>query len=184
MKYVMVIFFTFSFLFIAIFGVSCVYGYLFPLKYQNEIAVASAAFDVDPVLVASVIKCESGFDQDAVSAKGAEGLMQLLPSTAEYLAKKLKYGEYDLEEPEDNIMLGTYYLSLLEDRFEDEVLVLCAYNAGPTNVQKWLENVEYVDANGTLTKIPFEETHNYVNKCIQAKKYYNYKRAYFKLDDE
>lgn len=182
MKYMMAIFFTFSFLFMAMFGISCVYGYLFPLRYQDEIAVASATFEVDPVLVASVINSESGYNYDVVSAKGAEGLMQLLPSTAEYLAKKLKYGEYDLKNPEDNIMLGTYYLSLLSEQFGDEVLALCAYNAGPGNVTKWLSDEENVDESGMLKNIPFEETRNYVQKCLQAKKYYNYKRAYFNLD--
>lgn len=181
MKYVMALFLTFSFLFLAMFGISCVYGYIFPLKYENEIAVASEAFDVDPVLIASVIKCESGYNHEAVSMKGAEGLMQLLPSTAEYLAKKLKYGDYDLKNPEDNIMLGTYYLSLLSEQFNDEKLALCAYNAGPGNVQKWLNDKENLDENGELENIPFDETCNYLKKCKQAKKYYNYKRNYYKI---
>ena len=177
----MALFLTFSFLFLAMFGISCVYGYIFPLKYENEIAVASEAFDVDPVLIASVIKCESGYNHEAISMKGAEGLMQLLPSTAEYLAKKLKYGDYDLKNPEDNIMLGTYYLSLLSEQFNDEKLALCAYNAGPGNVQKWLNDKENLDENGELENIPFDETCNYLKKCKQAKKYYNYKRNYYKI---
>ncbi len=181
MKYVMALFLTFSFLFLAMFGISCVYGYIFPLKYEKEIAVASEAFDVDPVLIASVIKCESGYNHEAVSMKGAEGLMQLLPSTAEYLAKKLKYGDYDLKNPEDNIMLGTYYLSLLSEQFNDEKLALCAYNAGPGNVQKWLNDEENLDENGELENIPFDETRIYLKKCEQAKKYYNYKRNYYKI---
>ena len=131
----MAIFFTFSFLFLAMFGVSAVYGYLFPLRYVDDIATAATTFEVDPTLVASVINSESRYDHEAVSLKGAEGLMQILPSTAEYLAKKLKYGEYDLKNPEDNIMLGTYYLSTLIDQFQDEDLALCAYNAGPGNVK-------------------------------------------------
>lgn len=181
MKYVMAIFFTFSFLFLAMYGVSAVYGYLFPLRYVDEIATAATTFEVDPTLVASVINSESGYDHEAVSLKGAEGLMQILPSTAEYLAKKLKYGEYDLKNPEDNIMLGTYYLSTLIDQFKDEDLALCAYNAGPGNVQKWLASEEYVDEEGKLTTIPFEETRNYLKKCERAKVYYNYRRGYFEM---
>lgn len=107
--------------------------------------------------------------------------MQLLPSTAEYLAKKLKYGDYDLKNPEDNIMLGTYYLSLLSEQFNDEKLALCAYNAGPGNVQKWLNDEENLDENGELENIPFDETRIYLKKCEQAKKYYNYKRNYYKI---
>ena len=181
MKYVMSLFLTFSFLFLAMFGISCIYGYLFPLKYESEIAIAAETFDMDPVLIASVIKCESGYNNTAVSLKGAEGLMQLLPSTAEYLAKKLKYGEYDLKKPEDNIMLGAYYLSLLSEEFDNESLMLCAYNAGPGNVQKWLSDEDNLDANGALKVVPFEETRNYLKKCEQAKRYYNYKRNYFKI---
>ena len=180
MKYAMSIFLICSFLFLALFGASAIYGYIFPLRYQTEIAVASETFEVDPVLVASVIKSESNFQKDVVSVKGAEGLMQILPSTAEYLAKKLKYGEYDLKKAEDNIMLGTYYLSLLFDDFGDEKLVLCAYNAGPANVRKWLDNEKNLDKNGALKNIPFSETATYYKKCMQAKKYYNLKRNYLK----
>ena len=182
MKYVMSLFLTFSFLFLSMFDLSCIYGYLFPLKYEDEIATVAEIYDMDPVLIASVIKCESGFDCNAVSLKGAEGLMQLLPSTAEYLAKKLKYGEYDLKKPEDNIMLGTYYLSLLTEKFENEALALCAYNAGPGNVQKWLSDEDNLDANGALKVVPFEETRNYLKRCEQARRYYNHKRNYFKVN--
>ena len=180
MKYVLSFFFVFCFLFLAFFGVSCLYAKIFPLKYQNEIAVASQTFEVDPVLVASVINSESSFNSVAVSAKGAEGLMQILPTTAEYLARKLKYGDYDLKNPEDNIMLGTYYLSLLFDDFEDEVLVLCSYNAGPNKVKNWLSNSSYLDEDNNL-KIPFKETEKYVEKCLRAKKYYNTKRDAFEI---
>ena len=182
MKYFLPIFFSLTFVFLFMFGISCVYGIIFPLKYQEEIAVSSENFGVDPVLVASVIKSESGFNKDVVSSKGAVGLMQLLPTTAEYLAKKLNYGEYDLYDVSDNINLGTYYLSLLLDEFADEENALCPYNAGPTNVKNWLNNEEYSSDGKTLKIIPFKETENYVNKCEQAKKYYKTKRSYFVVE--
>ena len=77
-------------------------------------------------------------------------------------------------------MLGTYYLSLLFDDFDDEVLVLCSYNAGPTNVKNWLSNDDCFDKNNNL-KIPFKETKEYVEKCLRAKKYYNTKRDAFEI---
>ncbi len=180
MKYFLPIFFSFSFIFLFMFGISCFYGIIFPLKYNEEIAVASENFEVDPVLVASVIKCESGFQSDVVSNKGAVGLMQILPSTAEYLAKKLNYGDYDLKNPADNINLGSFYLSLLLEDFCDEELALCAYNAGPQKVKNWLSDTKY-SSNGKLTKIPYKETEEYLKKCEQAKKYYNTKRSYIEI---
>lgn len=178
MKYFLAIFLSASFIFLMMFSVSIVYGMVFPLKYVKEISLASEVYDVDPVLIASVIKSESGFKEDAISKKGAVGLMQLMPSTAEYLAEKISYGDFDLKNAVDNINLGTYYLSLLKDEFKDEKLVLCAYNAGPTNVRKWFSDDELTE-NGRLEKIPFKETENYVKKCMQAKKIYNTKRSYF-----
>ena len=182
MKFGLCIFLSLSFVFLCTFGVSCVYGYFFPLKYEEEIASASETFDVDPVLVASIINSESGFNSKSVSKKGAIGLMQLMPSTAEYLAEKLNYGEYDLYNVKDNITLGTYYLSILSDSFNDNVLVLCSYNAGPGNVSKWLQ--EYSSDGETLDKIPFKETENYVKKCQRAMKYYAGKRSYFKVEKD
>lgn len=182
MKYFLPIFFSITFIFLFMFGISCFYGMIFPLKYQEEITMASETFEVDPVLIASVIKSESGFDKNALSSKGAVGLMQLLPTTADYLSKKLNYGEYDLNDISDNINLGTYYLSLLTQEFQDETLVLCAYNAGPSNVKNWLKTEEYSTDGKTLKVIPFKETKNYVKKCEQAKKYYNTKRTYFVVE--
>ncbi len=182
MKYFLPIFFSLSFVFLLMFGISCVYGIIFPLKYQQEIAIASESYEVDPILIASVIKSESGFDANAVSSKGAVGLMQLLPTTAEYLAKKMNYGDYDLYDISDNINLGSYYLSLLIDEFGDERLALCAYNAGPGNVKSWLSDSKYSSDGENLEVIPFSETENYVKKCEQAKKYYNSKRSYFVVE--
>ncbi len=179
MRYFLPIFFSLSFVFLLMFGISCVYGILFPLKFQEEIVSASETFNVDPVLIASVINSESGFNQNAVSSKGAVGLMQLMPSTAEFLAEKLGYGEYDLTSASDNINLGTYYLSILLEEFGDETLALCAYNAGPGNVRSWLQNSQYSTDGENLLVIPFKETQNYIKKCERAKKYYEYKRSYF-----
>lgn len=183
MKYFLPIFFSLSFVFLLMFGISCVYGIMFPLRYEEEISYASETYYVDPVFVASVINSESGFNKDVVSSKGAVGLMQLMPSTAEYLAEKLNYGEYDLKLPEDNINLGTYYLSILLEEFKDETLALCSYNAGPTNVHKWLNNEEYSKDGETLDVIPFNETKNYVDKCQKAMKYYKHKRNYFAIEN-
>lgn len=181
MKYVLGVFLSLSLIFLSMFGVSVIYGTIFPLKYEEEIAYASECYGVDPIYIASVINCESGFNKNAESNKGAKGLMQLMPSTAKYLAEKLNYGDYDLNDIDDNINLGTYYLSILKDKFKDDDLMLCAYNAGPTNVLNWLNNKEYSKDGKTLQKIPFKETENYLKKCHKAINYYNHKREYFNI---
>ena len=97
--------------------------------YEDEINRASKQFGVDAPLIKAVIKAESDFDHKAVSVKGAQGLMQLMPETAEAMEVQ------DPFDPEANIWGGTRYLSLLLKRFNnDKNLALAAYNAGPDKV--------------------------------------------------
>ncbi len=172
MKWFFAIFLSFSIIFVAIFGINCVYGYLFPIKYQDEIAYASQTFGVAEAVIYAVINTESHFDKDAISSKGAVGLMQVMPSTAEEIASACGLEEFDLQNPKDNILLGTYYIAKLCERFEDLETALCAYNAGPTNVKNWLTDENYSDDGKTLKDIPFEETKNYIAKFQKNLKYY------------
>ncbi len=98
--------------------------------YDTVIKQAADKFGVDPLLIKAVIKAESDFDSKAVSQKGAKGLMQLMPGTAEDLAVS------DSFDAAENIFGGTRYLAMLLRRFkEDKGLALAAYNAGPEKVQ-------------------------------------------------
>jgi soluble lytic murein transglycosylase-like protein len=92
---------------------------------------AAKAHDVDPLLVHSIIKVESNYNVHAVSNKGAEGLMQLTPSTARML------GVSDSFDPQQNIEAGVKYLKYLQDLYQDDKLALAAYNAGPGAVDKY-----------------------------------------------
>ena len=175
MKCFFAIFFSASFLFLAIFGVNCIYGYLFPIKYQEEIAEACFEHDVDEAIIYSVINVESHFNKNAISSKGAVGLMQVMPSTAEGLAKEISLKEFDLQNPADNIFLGTYYIGKLLQRFDILETALAAYNAGPTNVSNWLKNADYSDDGKVFKYIPFEETRNYISKFEKNYKYYKAK---------
>ncbi len=99
-------------------------------KYDDVISRASRQFGVDPFLIKAVIKAESDFDHQAVSHKGAQGLMQLMPDTADEINVE------DPFDPEENIFGGTWYLSHLLKRFNnDKKLALAAYNAGPEKVE-------------------------------------------------
>ena len=105
---------------------------------QAIVESAARAQDLDPELVNAVIWVESRFRPEAKSSAGARGLMQLMPSTAAYLARELGVQRPRAHDPKFNVHAGAYYLRRLLDRFEgDEVLAIAAYNAGPGNVKKW-----------------------------------------------
>lgn len=162
---------------ILVYSIGCFYAYFYPMKYYEEIVGVSQKYDIDGALVASIANVESNFKNDAKSNKGAIGIMQIMPSTAEWIASKLnkEYAEEMLYEPSYNIELGAYYLSYLIDSFEDEKLVICAYNAGQGNVSNWLANKEYSSDGKSLNKIPFKETENYLNKVTKNYRYYKNK---------
>jgi soluble lytic murein transglycosylase len=142
----------------------------YPVKYLGEIRTAATEFAVGENVVLAVIRTESGFDADAVSSKGALGLMQIMPSTGEYLYGKLYGGGFDsqkLLEAQTNIRLGTYYISYLFERFDKDILwAVAAYNAGEGNVALWRE------AGTGLSDIPYKETREYVLKFQKAYKKY------------
>ena len=175
MKWFFLFFLSFSIVFLLIFGNYCIYGFVFPMNYQEEISQACDTFDVEEAVVYSVINVESHFNKDAVSPKGAVGLMQILPSTAEEIKNELGYESYDLKNPTDNIFMGTYYLSKLQRRFENETAALASYNAGPTNVSNWLKDERYSKDGKELEKIPFAETRNYIEKYKENFRYYSKK---------
>lgn len=170
----------FSVLSLAIFAVILTFligsfnAYFYPMTYKNEIITYSNKFGVTSALVASVANVESNFHEDAVSNKGAIGVMQLLPSTAEWVAKKMniEYSEEMLLNGAYNIKIGSFYLSYLIDYFDSEKLGICAYNAGQGNVSAWLKNSNFSKDGKNLDKIPFKETENYLNKVYKNYNYY------------
>lgn len=118
-------------------------------EYQGIIQQASTRFGIEPQFIQAIIKAESGFDPQAVSSKGAQGLMQLMPGTADDMAV------VDPLDPEENIFGGVRYMSLLLKRFKnDKVLALAAYNAGPDTVESF---------NGVP---PFPETRTFVKRVM------------------
>ena len=124
--------------------------------YEYIITQASKRFKVEPSLIKAVIKAESDFDHRAVSNKGAQGLMQLMPRTAD----DMEVG--DPLNPEENIFGGTRYLSLMLERFKDDKrLALAAYNAGPERVEEY-KGVP-----------PFSETTSFIEKVLFYYQQYN-----------
>lgn len=147
----------------------------YPQKFKEQIKTASAKYNLDSALVASVINTESAFDLNAKSKKGAIGLMQILPSTASWICQysDIDYqNEQDLFDPQKNILIGCRYLQYLFEKFEDQTCALCAYNAGEGVVKNWLSNKEYSSDFKTLKSIPYAETKNYIKKISNNLKVY------------
>lgn len=136
-----------------------------PLKYKEELIAAADRYGLDRRLVAAVVNTESGFKPDAVSKDGAEGLMQVLPSTAEWEAgmRGISFEEGSLFRPEVNLDYGCWLLRFFLDRYGGSVrCALIAYNAGPGKLEEWLG--EGLDPDGDVNDIPYAETRNYVKK--------------------
>lgn len=169
---------TFSFYYSLLgFGVKAVYSYYlyskYPLKYQEQIIRYSNEFGVEASLISGVIYEESRFNPYSNSNRGAVGLMQLIPETAEYISYKLKDKNFSPDKIADidqNIRYGTYYLKYLDKKYGDLDRVLAAYNAGEGNVDRWLSEGDY--------QVKFEETANFVERVKKSKSIYE--KLYFK----
>lgn len=152
----------------------------YPLNYWSLIQKQAEARDIDPYLVAAVIKQESVFDPKALSTAGARGLMQVIPATGQELARELKLTGFSpnmLYKPETNLALGSYYLTRLLKKFDGNlVLALAAYNAGEKAAKKWWEKYESDDLAQFIENIPYPETRNYVKQVWNN--YNNYHRIY------
>lgn len=147
---------------------------LCPLNYKTEIVASAEEYDLDPCFVAAVINTESRFDKDAVSVDGAVGLMQLLPTTAEWIAgmRGVEYDSRLLNEPEYNIDMGCWLLRYLIDRYGSTRYALIAYNAGHGRLESWLADDELTDENGVLVTIPYGETDAYVKRVERGVEQY------------
>lgn len=151
----------------------------FPLHYTEEINHIAHKNRIDSAIVISLLKEESCFNPKAVSVSNACGLMQLLPSTASYIAGKrgLTYtGRSMLFNPEKNIRFGSNYLKYLYDNTGNMLFAVASYNAGPGAVQKWLNERTSSDLDEFVEDIPYQETQDYVKKVYRS--YWCYSRLY------
>jgi soluble lytic murein transglycosylase len=151
-----------------------------PIGYSTIIRQQATAKDLDPALIAAVIYAETGFEA-RTSPTGAEGLMQIEPATAEFLAHKSGATDFqvsDLWEPSVNIAYGSYYLRYLLDQYDGDVIAaLAAYNGGTTNVATWMSNARAAGHHFGLDDIPFPQTRAYVTKVMGAENEYRQKYA-------
>jgi soluble lytic murein transglycosylase len=143
----------------------------YPVKLIRDIRERLVDGSADPYLVASVMREESAFDRAAISKVGAIGLMQLMPYTAEWVAKQIGFGDYSRErlfEAETSIRLGGWYLGHLGREFSgDSILTIASYNAGPEAVAQWLPN-RPDEMDEFIESIPFAETRNFTKRVLRS----------------
>ena len=124
----------------------------------------------------AVIKAESNFAKDATSHKNALGLMQITSDTGKWCADKIGINEFSekmLLEPETNIRIGTWYIRYLTDILKNEDYAVMAYNAGLSNINKWIEDGKITDNDEFFEEIPYEETRRYILKVKLYKQMYD-----------
>ena len=144
---------------------------LFPKPFWSDLKRFSLANNLDPYLVASLIRQESEFNPLAVSRANAVGLMQLLPRTGKLVSKQVQLKHYaptQLFTPTINLQLGTYYFRGMVDHFGGSfAYALAAYNAGSDRVEEWLGQGKYRDEQEFVESIPFTETREYVQAILR-----------------
>jgi len=146
-----------------IMGVATIANVVYPIKYQTEVSVAAAEFGLTKAEINAIICAESGFRAKAESRRGAVGLMQIMPATAEMINASINGGGFfDLLDPETNIRFGAYYFSYLKNKFGDFITALAAYNAGEGVVSAWVADKGKIK----IDDIPFSETRAYVKKVL------------------
>lgn len=147
---------------------------LYPKTYIEYVLEASQKYDVDENLIFAIIKNESNFKNSISSNKGAQGLMQLMETTALDVAETIGLSNIDLSDPKTNIEIGTKYYCYLYNRYQNKELALAAYNAGSGNVDKWIASGNLEADGSNIENIPFKETNMYVRKVLQTEKIYKF----------
>jgi soluble lytic murein transglycosylase len=175
---------------VVLFANERMFEWIYPIKYEEEIEHAAQEYGVDKFLLAAIIRTESNYRPDKVSAKGAVGLMQIMPETADWIAKgegmDVPLGDR-LFEPELNIRLGALYIRLLTQQFASRAggdgeardglaIIAAAYNAGPGAVGRWLSDGTWSGLYRESGQIPYGETRHFVERVLY---YYNkYRQVY------
>ena len=142
-----------------------------PRAYDWLVVPAANRYGLDPNLLLAVMRVESAFQKHIVSYAGAVGLMQIMPRTGQLIAHALGHEDFtpaDLLDPKTNLDFAAWYLASLIRRFDGRLpLAIAAYNGGPHNVRRWMqENPEGMPLDVLLERIPFSQTHRYVRRVL------------------
>ncbi len=150
---------------------------LYPFPFLEPIETWSQERQLNPLLVTALIRQESRFMPGIRSGVGATGLMQVMPDTGAWIAKQIKLKQYQLNDPDDNIKLGTWYLDYTHREYSgNSMLAIASYNAGPGAVADWVAKAGSQDPDVFVEQIPYKETRGYVKSVFEN--YWNYLRLY------
>ena len=151
------------------------YRLVYPVVHRDVLAAEARERELDPALVAGLIRQESWFDPRATSAAGARGLMQVMPAVGRQIAQRLDYPVWDaalLYQPDVNVELGTTHMAGLFRTYDRIEHILAAYNAGGSRVERWLEKRGVQDPEVFTERIPFVETRDYVRIVLRNREIY------------
>lgn len=150
--------------------------FVYMWDYQQEIIDYSQKNNIDPFLVAAIIKNESNFKHNAISDAGAIGLMQIMPETGTWIANQMGLAEYkdnDLYVAKTNIRMGCWYVGELEHEFKhNSALLMIAYNAGRGQTKSWMEKNNWDYDFNDLEAIPYTDTREYVSNVLRDREKY------------
>jgi len=150
---------------------------LYPLPYFDQIQKWAGEFQLPPALVIALIRQESRFEAQILSRSGAVGLMQVMPETGAWIASRRGIRNYSLQNPEDNLNFGSWYLDFTHREFNNNsLLAVASYNAGPGAIGRWVRQWGIGDPDEFVNRIPYEETRDYVPKVFGN--YWNYLLLY------
>jgi soluble lytic murein transglycosylase len=160
-------------------------SWIYPIKYKETIAANAANFELDPYLIAAIIRVESNYDAKKISHRQAIGLMQIMPETSDYIVDRKQLHDVSREQlqiPAHNIYVGSAYVKVLQETFVEKLqtldgksqiaLLAAAYNAGPGSTAEWVLDGTWDGTYTTLQNIPFGETRHYVQRVIYYYKKY------------
>ena len=150
------------------------YRLVYPIVHREAIILESRRRNLDPALVAAIIRQESGFNPRATSSAGARGLMQMMPSVGRAVARSIDVPEWRpdlLYQPDINLQLGIRHLEAFISRYEAPY-ALAAYNAGETRLVRWLRRPGARDPELFVERIPFTETRDYVRIVLRNRAMY------------
>lgn len=163
---------------------------MYPIKYEQDIMISAQHFQIDPLLIAAIIRTESNYKPHLISNKQAVGLMQIMPTTAQWIVERGRYEAETIQhlaEPAVNIELGSWYVKWLIDRFTDGEagselnkdvisIVAASYNAGHNKVGEWLKESVWDGRYETRGDIPYGETRHYIKRVLY---YYNKYKSFY-----
>ncbi|MGQ9865841.1 MAG: lytic transglycosylase domain-containing protein [Pseudanabaenaceae cyanobacterium] len=153
--------------------------FLYPLAYWEGVQQHAQTWNLNPLLVLSLIRQESRFEADIRSVADAVGLMQVIPETGAWIAAQLGVPQYSLTNPDQNLRFGTFYLNYTHNRYQNNsLLAIASYNAGPNAVARWVTR-SFTDPDEFVARIPYRETREYVGAVFGN--YWNYLRLYTPL---